>query len=103
MQNNPADVDSGRLISIYFKEAWTNNTKYYKVYTGWSFGHLMNALGQLISDDFRINPELLQLVPFGQDSAENGDPIDIYGQFTATQLREYWNQESEMGFYIRKS
>ena len=101
MQNQ--DNQDNQLISVYFKEAWTCNTKYYSVYPSWTFGQLVTELFSIIASDFNIEPRQLEFVPFGQPKAEHGDPVDIYGTYTAVQLRELWSSNLEMGFYIRKA
>ena len=101
MQNQDNRVN--QFISVYFKQAWTCNTKYYSVCPSWTCGQLVTRLNFIIAADFNIDPSQIQLVPFGQPKAEHGDPVDIYGTYTSTQLRELWSSNLEMGFYIRKA
>ena len=101
MQNQDNQINE--FISVYFKQAWTCNTKYYSVCPTWTFGKVVTELTPIIASDFNMDPRQIQLVPFGQPKAEHGDPVDIYGTYTATQLRELWSSNLEMGFYIRKA
>jgi len=95
--------NTGQLVNIYFKEAWTCNTKSYLVYTAWTFGQMMTALSRFIARDFHIDYCILRIVPFGQPQGEKGDAIDIYGTFTDVQIREYWDSTLNMGFYVKRA
>ena len=102
-QVNQGNENTGPLVNIYFKEAWTCNTKSYPVYTGWTFGQMMDALSRFIASDFHIEHCVLRIVPFGQPLGEKGLAIDIYGTFTSVQIRDYWDSTLNMGFYVTRA
>jgi hypothetical protein len=102
-QANQSEENTGELVNMYFKEAWTNNTKCYLVYTAWTFGQMMDALSRFIARDFHIEYCILRIVPFGQPKGEKGDSIDIYGPLASVPIREYWNSTLNMGFYVKQA
>ena len=87
-------------VLVYFKEAWTENTKKYYVYPDWSLNQFRDALKPLIAIDFQLEPDLFELVLVGQNLNENGLVI---GQSNEIKLYQLWGHELNICFYIRRT
>ena len=90
---------SMKPVSVYFKEAWTENNKKYMVYPNWTLTQFKNAITPLISMDFNMDVGNFDLVLVGQDKGENGDPIGLSDQI---QLYQLWGNTLEICFYVRR-
>lgn len=86
-------------ISIPIKESFTTNKREYLVYSDWTFQQLEKALCPQISGDFNIERGMFRLIPYGQDHSEYGQDIS---RFEGMQLREYWDNILDIGFYLKR-
>ena len=83
-------------ISIYFKEAWTSNTKYYLINPIWNQEQLYAYLKPFILSHFNIaNFEIIEM---GENLAENAPPINIGNVL----LGQKYGAGLEVSFYIRR-
>ena len=85
-------------VLVYFKKAWTENTKKYYVYPDWTLNQFRDALKPMIANDFQLEPDLFELVLVGQDLNENGLVID---QSIEIKLYQLWGRELAISFYVR--
>lgn len=87
-------------IPIYFKKAWSTNTKTYLVYPDWTLNQFRDALKPLIAIDFNLNldNESFELVHMGQLEGENGN---TFPQSNEIKLKDLWSSQLNIGFYIR--
>ena len=99
MQSTTNQRQTYAPISVYFKEAYTANTKHYLVYPDWTLYQFETALKPLITIDFAIESDTFVLVLMGQPCGENGDPIP---QLDGIKLADLWEPELNIGFYIRR-
>lgn len=98
-QNNTNNNARSRdPVPIYFKEAFTNNTKIYLVYPDWSFNQFINALAPMITIDFGFNS--FDLVLVGQERDENGD---VLRPLIDMKIVDLLSQTINIGFYIRRT
>jgi len=87
-------------VPVYFKEAFTTNTKTYLVYPDWSLSQFYSAIRPLIAIDFATDTDDFVLVPVGQPNSENGEPLD--NQSNDILLKDLWTPELNIAFYIRR-
>ena len=62
------------MISISFKEVYTENIREYKITPEWNTEELYNNLGDKLSDEFNINLSELELID--NLSRSNDRPIE---------------------------
>jgi hypothetical protein len=97
MQSNNNNYLTIPPVYVYFKEAWTTNTKSYLVYPDWTLNQFRDAIKPIIAIDFGF--DAFDLVRVGQPSGENGDPIP---QSNEIFLKDLWTSELTISFYIRR-
>ena len=90
------------IISMYFKEVYTTNIKYYNIDTSWTPMQLYVNIKVLISSDFNINN--FELVDIIHDSNIIGKPeekpkLDIFENKTLYDI--YTDKINQLGFYIK--
>ena len=95
--NNNNNAISRDPVPIYFKEAWTENTKMYLVYPDWTLNQFRDAMKPIIAIDFGF--DAFDLVQTGQPSSENGEPI---AQSNDIKLKDLYTSELMIAFYIRR-
>jgi len=99
--NNTNNINNMQLtcnpVPVYFKEAFTINTKTYLVYPDWTLNQFRDSMKPLIAIDFGF--DAFDLVPTGQLSAENGSPLP---QSNEILLKNLWTPELKIAFYIRR-
>ena len=86
-------------VSVYFKEAFTANTKNYIIYPDWTLNQFEVAITPLIAIDFDIGLDDFVLVLVGQPDGENGDPIS---QSNHILLQDLETPDLNIAFYIRR-
>ena len=90
------------IISMYFKEVYTTNTKYYNIDTNWTPMQLYINIKILIILDFNIyNFELVDTI---HDSNIIGKPEEKkkLNKFQTKTLYDiYTHKINQLGFYIR--
>ena len=99
MQPNNNIQNTMNPIPVYFKEAWTTNTKTYLVYPDWTLNQFRDAFKPLVAIDFHMEPDAFEFVLVGQPGSENGDPCP---QSNEIKLKELWTSELMIAFYIRR-
>ena len=82
---------------IYFKLAWTTETKYYRVNKYWTMRRFWDTVSPLIERDFRIEQGRFELVEMG--ASENAEAIVI--EETET-LESMYGPNVNVSFYIRR-
>lgn len=82
---------------IYFKLAWTTETKYYRVNKYWTMRRFLDTVSPLIERDFRIDQGQFELVEMG--ASENADAIVIEEDET---LESIYGPNVNVSFYIRR-
>ena len=81
--------------SIYFKVAYTCDTKYYDIPHNWSISQFINSIRGKVRRDFQIHTEV-DIVEAGQgEEAPALEPEQI------TFRQKYFNQIPYLAFYIR--
>ena len=83
-------------ISIYFKEAWTDNTKYYLINPIWNQEQLYTYLKPFILTNFNISD--FEIVEMGQILMENAPSINLGD----TLLEQKYGNPLQVSFYIRR-
>ena len=83
-------------ISIYFKEAWTDNTKYYLINPIWNQEQLYTYLNPFILTNFNISD--FEIVEMGQILMENAASINLGD----TLLEQKYGNSLQVSFYIRR-
>ena len=83
-------------ISVYFKEVWTTNTKYYLLNPRWNQEQLYAYIKPFILTHFNIDN--FEIIEMGQKDAENGDAINIGD----TLLHQNYGDMLQVSFYIRQ-
>jgi hypothetical protein len=96
------DTNNRRPVSIYIKEAYTDSRKEYLVFTDWTVQQLAHALSPQIARDFNVDRDRFNLIPYGQDAAEEGSTINRF-RYRGFLLRQLWNSELDMGFYLKRT
>ncbi len=86
-------------VYVYFKEAWTTNTKTYLIYPDWTLNQFRDALKPLVSIDFDLESDAFEFVLVGQPEGENGLSLT---QSNNIKLKDLWTQELNVAFYIRR-
>jgi hypothetical protein len=86
-------------VSVYFKEAFTTNTKNYIVYPDWTLNQFEAALRPLIAIDFDIELDDFFLVLVGQPDCEDGVPMLMSDDLL---LLDLGTPELNIAFYIRR-
>jgi hypothetical protein len=99
--NNVNNANNRRPVSIYIKEAYTGSRKEYLVFTDWTVQQLAHALSPQIARDFNVDRDRFNLIPYGQDAAEEGITINRF-RYRGFLLRQIWNSELDMGFYLKR-
>ena len=88
-------------ISIYFKEAWTTNTRFYMIDPNWTTLELNTFLKNKILTDFNIDE--YEIVEAGQSiegiPSECAPSLNISNNILLTNL---FNNLSNTAFYIRR-
>jgi|688.fasta_scaffold941122_1 hypothetical protein len=82
---------------IYFKLAWTTETKYYRVNKYWTMRRFLDTISPLIELDFRLEQGQFELVEMG--ASENAEAIVI--EETET-LESMYGPNVNVSFYIRQ-
>ena len=98
--NNTNNINNMQLtcnpVPVYFKEAFTINTKTYLVYPDWTLNQFRDAMKPIIAIDFGF--DAFDLVQTGQPSSENGEPLQ---ESNDIKLKDLWTSELTIAFYIR--
>jgi hypothetical protein len=97
MQSTTNQRQTYAPVSVYFKEAFTTNTKNYTVYPDWTLNQFRDAMKPLITIDFGI--DAFNLVLVGQPGDENGDPMPHSNEIF---LKDLWKPDLNIAFYIRR-
>ena len=101
MQSNNNNNNNNTItippVYVYFKEAFTNNRKYYLVYPDWTLNQFRDAMKRLVAIDFGF--DAFEFVLVGQPEGENGEPIP---QSNEIFLKDLWSSELTISFYIRR-
>ncbi len=97
--NNNNMQNTMNPVPVYFKEAWTTNTKIYLLYPDWTLNQFRDALKPLIAIDFNMEPDEFDLIHVGQAGSENGDPCPHSNDI---KLKDLWTPQLNIGFYIRR-
>jgi len=82
---------------IYFKLAWTTETKHYRVNKYWTMRRFWNIVSPLIERDFRIEQGQFELVEMGE--SENADALVLIEEET---LESMYGPNVNVSFYIRR-
>jgi hypothetical protein len=98
---NNSITNNRRPVSIYIKEANTETRKEYLVFTDWTVQQLAHALSPQIARDFNVERDRFNLIPYGQEAAEEGISINRF-RYRGFLLRQIWNSELDMGFYLKR-
>lgn len=85
-------------VPVYFKKVFTEQSKTYLVYPDWTITQFQAAIRPLISIDFNIESENIELVETGQDDSENASAIQIIND---TKMYEVWTSALNVSFYVR--
>ncbi len=99
--NTNNDTNNRRPVSVYIKEAYTGSRKEYLVFTDWTVEQLAHALSPQISRDFNVDRDRFNLIPYGQDDAEDGNTINCF-QYQRLMVQYIFNSELDMGFYLKR-
>jgi hypothetical protein len=83
---------------VYFKVAYTCNTKYYNIPHNWSISQLINTIRGKARQDFQIHTEI-DIVEAGQPGISEEAPALEPEQITFQQ--KYLNRIPYLAFYIR--
>lgn len=84
--------------NIYFKVAYTCNTKYYDIPHNWSISQFINSIRGKVRRDFQIHTEV-DIVEAGQPGISEEAPALEPEQITFQQ--KYYNRIPYLAFYIR--
>ena len=97
--NNNMQQQSFKPVSVYFKEAFTSNTKMYQIYPDWTLNLFIYSVTPLISVDFGLELNAFELLDMGQELAEHGAALRPTDSIL---LRNMWTPELNVCFYIRR-
>ena len=88
-------------VNVYFKEAWTENTKVYKIYPDWTLNQFRDTLKPIIAQDFNLAPDAFEIVEAGKNAGENDQAL---AQSNDIRLQDLFNFNSNCNlvFYIRR-
>ena len=99
--NDNNDTNNRRPVSVCIKEAYTGTRKEYLVFTDWTVEQLAHALSPQIARDFNVERDRFNLIPYGQDDAEEGLTINSF-QYERLLILQIFNSELDMGFYLKR-
>jgi hypothetical protein len=91
-------IEPSMSSSIYFKVAYTCDTKYYDIPHNWSISQLINTIRGKARQDFQIHSEI-DIVEAGQPGISEEAPALEPEQITFKQ--KYLRQIPYLAFYIR--
>jgi hypothetical protein len=93
------------MISITFKEVYTENIHEYKISPEWTTEELYNNLGYKIRNDFNINLSELELIDT-LSFLNNGRPTETLPAIPYSSVTKLWHlwghQLKNLTMYIRK-
>lgn len=90
---------SNFLQPVYFKEAWTENSKIYQLNPEWSLCYMMDIMQQQLTIDFNLGDADFVLVLAGQNAGENAEPIYRTNDIS---LQDILGRDLNGAFYIRR-
>ena len=94
-------------ITVYFKEAFTTNTKYYNIPIKWTIEQLVNIVKEWIMEDFdlsnrNIDNYSINIIEMGQEvpgvKSEDAAPLE---EENITYYDKYIVNKKWPGFYIK--
>ena len=94
-------------VTVYFKEAFTTNTKYYNIPIKWTIEQLVNIVKEWIMEDFdlsnrNIDNYSINIIEMGQEvpgvKSEDAAPLE---EENITYYDKYIVNKKWPGFYIK--
>jgi len=94
-------------VTVYFKEAYTTNIKYYNIPIKWTIEKFLNIVKEWIIEDFDLqnrnyNNYRINIIEMGQEiSGINPEDADCLEEEETTYYDKYIANNKWSGFYIK--